>query len=289
MSKSFFKLILFLILFFSFFDSNAQNSDYKKGDFYTYWCWNWSWYSKSDIHFKGDNYDFKIHKAKAQDRQSEFSVDTYLNPANMTIPQYNFRFGYFIKKNVDISFGIDHLKYVVEQNQIGRISGFINNTGTKYDGVYNNTLLPIRESDKIRLPFAIEMSPYNKPILLVKSKHHLKEKFKWDISTKVFIYTSSIRQILTNYLSDRNYSDCPVKKNFLDRVMSNAGMEADFDEIPEYFDKNKNINIEAVEWIEHITAGCIDTPVQFKGRTVNYLKIFEEDCIRFNQENTHEN
>ena len=156
-------------------------------------------------------------------------------------------------------------------------------------GQNSNTLLPIRESDKIRLPFAIEMSPYNKPILLVKSKHHLKEKFKWDISTKVFIYTSSIRQILTNYLSDRNYSDCPVKKNFLDRVMSNAGMEADFDEIPEYFDKNKNINIEAVEWIEHITAGCIDTPVQFKGRTVNYLKIFEEDCIRFNQENTHEN
>ena len=156
-------------------------------------------------------------------------------------------------------------------------------------GQNSNTLLPIRESDKIRLPFAIEMSPYNKPILLVKSKHHLKEKFKWDISTKVFIYTSSIRQILTNYLSDRSYSDCPVKKNFLDRVMSNAGMEADFDEIPEYFDKNKNINIEAVEWIEHITAGCIDTPVQFKGRTVNYLKIFEEDCIRFNQENTHEN
>ena len=186
MSKSFFKLILFLILFFSFFDSNAQNSDYKKGDFYTYWGWNWSWYSKSDIHFKGDNYDFKIHKAKAQDRQSEFSVDTYLNPANMTIPQYNFRFGYFIKKNVDISFGIDHLKYVVEQNQIGRISGFINNTGTKYDGVYNNTLLPISE-DFLKLEYTDGLNYINfeirkhsstfvLPIGALGSKNNLKLK-----------------------------------------------------------------------------------------------------------------
>ena len=153
----------------------------------------------------------------------------------------------------------------------------------------SNTLLPIRESDKIRLPFSVEMSPYNKPILLVKSKHHLKEKFKWDISTKVFIYTSAIRQIITNYISDKSYSDCPVKKNFLNKVMSNAGMEPDFEEIPEYFDKNMNISYEAIEWIENLTAGCIDTPVQYKGKNVNYLKIFEDDCIRFNQEQTSEN
>lgn len=162
--------------------------------------------------------------------------------------------------------------------------------GVKSNTIKNsNTLLPIRESDKIRLPFSIEMSPYNKPILLVKSKHHLKEKFKWDISTKVFIYTSAIRQIITNYISDKSYSDCPVKKNFLNKVMSNAGMEPDFEEIPEYFDKNMNISYEAIEWIENLTAGCIDTPVQYKGKNVNYLKIFEDDCIRFNQEQTNEN
>ena len=37
------------------------------------------------------------------------------------------------------------MKYVLEQNQLSRISGFIENSGTKYDGVYNNTLLPISE------------------------------------------------------------------------------------------------------------------------------------------------
>ena len=214
MSKSFFKLILFLILFFSFFDSNAQNSDYKKGDFYTYWGWNWSWYSKSDIHFKGDNYDFKIHKAKAQDRQSEFSVDTYLNPANMTIPQYNFRFGYFIKKNVDISFGIDHLKYVVEQNQIGRISGFINNTGTKYDGVYNNTLLPISE-DFLKLEYTDGLNYINfeirkhsstfvLPIGALGSKNNLKLKTIYGVGLG-FMLPKTDSTLLNNERNDNFY------------------------------------------------------------------------------------
>tara|TARA_B100001175_G_C19496566_1_gene635684 strand:+ start:397 stop:1212 length:816 start_codon:yes stop_codon:yes gene_type:complete len=145
MSKSFCSIFIVFILLFSLTESNAQNIDNKKGNFYSYWGWNFSWYTKSNINFKGDNYDFTIHKATAQDRQTKFTLNNYLNPANITIPQYNFRFGYFIKDNIDVSFGIDHLKYVLEQNQLSRISGFIENSGTKYDGVYNNTLLPISE------------------------------------------------------------------------------------------------------------------------------------------------
>ena len=139
--------LLFLCLSLIFFtSSSAQNSvDNNKGDVYSYWGWNWSWYSKSDIHFKGDNYDFTIYNASAQDRQTEFNFDKYLNPATITIPQYNFRVGYFIKKNIDISFGVDHMKYVLEQDQLARVSGFIENSGTVYDGVYDNTLLPISE------------------------------------------------------------------------------------------------------------------------------------------------
>ena len=127
-------------------NSSAQTTgNYNKGDIYSYWGWNWSWYSKSDIHFKGDNYDFTIHNATAQDRETKFSFDKYLNPSTITIPQYNFRFGYFIKKNIDVSFGIDHMKYVLEQDQLSRISGFIENLGTVYDGVYDNVLFPISD------------------------------------------------------------------------------------------------------------------------------------------------
>ena len=57
------------------------------------------------------------------------------------------------------------------------------------------------------------MSPDSKPILLVKSKLNLKEQFKHDIKTKVFIYTSVIKQILTIYLSDNNFKNCYEKKD----------------------------------------------------------------------------
>jgi hypothetical protein len=139
--------LVFLSLSLSFFtNSSAQNTgDYNKGDIYSYWGWNWSWYTKSNIHFTGNDYDFILHNVAAQDRQTKFQFKKYFNPKNISIPQYNFRIGYFIKDNIDISFGIDHMKYVLEQNQLGRISGFIQNSGTIYDGFYDNSLLPISD------------------------------------------------------------------------------------------------------------------------------------------------
>lgn len=84
MSKYFLKILFFTLMFLYFFNSEAQTkSSYNKGDIYSYWGWNFSWYSKSDIHFKGDNYDFTIHDATAQDRQTEFSFDNYFNPATI--------------------------------------------------------------------------------------------------------------------------------------------------------------------------------------------------------------
>jgi hypothetical protein len=104
---------------------------------YFYWGWNWDQFSKSDIRFTGTDYDFTLSKVVANDRQSPFAFNIYLNPANMTIPQYNFRVGYFIKNNWDISFGIDHMKYVMQNDQTVEISGNIKNTGTEYDGDYS--------------------------------------------------------------------------------------------------------------------------------------------------------
>jgi len=61
----------------------------KKGSFYAYWGWNRSLYSKSDIHFKGNNYDFTLTNIEARDRQSKFAFSTYFQ--TVTIPQYNLR------------------------------------------------------------------------------------------------------------------------------------------------------------------------------------------------------
>ncbi len=154
------------------------------------------------------------------------------------------------------------------------------------DSEISNTLLPIRETDKISLPFAVEMSPDSKPILLVKSKLNLKEQFKHDIKTKVFIYTSVIKQILTIYLSDNNFKNCYEKKRFINKVISNTGTDPDLVEIPNYFDENNNINQEALDWIDNITSECLNNPVEFKGKKINYITVFEKNCReeRFDEE-----
>ncbi|MFD2591113.1 hypothetical protein ACFSTE_09745 [Aquimarina hainanensis] len=115
----------------------------NKGKFYFYWGWNVSQYSKSNIHFEGENYDFTIHNAKAHDKVTKpIGYDKYLNPANLTIPQTNARIGYYFHDNWNASIGLDHMKYVMEQYQTARISGDIylteDNEGTTYfNGTYN--------------------------------------------------------------------------------------------------------------------------------------------------------
>lgn len=115
--------------------SNSQQID-QKGRLYFYWGWNWSWYSHSDIHFTGTDYDFTLYNVSAQDRQTKFSAYYYLNPMNITIPQYNLRVGYYFSDHYSISIGIDHMKYVMNDGQAVKISGSIDNSGTLYDGVY---------------------------------------------------------------------------------------------------------------------------------------------------------
>ena len=47
-------------------------------------------------------------------------------PANITIPQTNYRIGYFFKEHYTISVGVDHMKYVMIADQKVQINGEIN-------------------------------------------------------------------------------------------------------------------------------------------------------------------
>jgi len=138
-----------LLLLTSFAGINrAQSATHqinRKGKFYFYWGWNRAGYSNSDINFRGKDYNFTLKKVAATDRQTEFSVDKYLNPANATIPQYNFRIGYYFTNHYSVSFGIDHMKYVVRENQFVKISGSISKTGTVYDGTYVEENIQIKK------------------------------------------------------------------------------------------------------------------------------------------------
>ena len=78
-------------------------------------------------------------------RQTKFSFDSYFNPANITIPQTNYRIGYFFKENYTISIGVDHMKYVMIANQHVTINGNIGIGNTTYDGTYTNETIQLTE------------------------------------------------------------------------------------------------------------------------------------------------
>lgn len=114
------------------------STDSKKGKLYFYWGWNTAQYSSSDIEFKGEDHNFVLKNVKSHDHDLRWKVSEHLNPGRLTIPQFNFRVGYFLNDHWDISIGTDHMKYVVNDLQTVKISGYIEGTGTVYDGVYDN-------------------------------------------------------------------------------------------------------------------------------------------------------
>ena len=101
----------------------------NKGKFYIFWGGNRESYSKSDIRFKGADYDFTLHNVSAHDKPKGFHLD-YFNPARMTIPQTYLRIGYFISDHYNISIGFDHMKYVMYNDRRVNYSGYYPNAGS---------------------------------------------------------------------------------------------------------------------------------------------------------------
>lgn len=131
-------LVFFVLLAWGGIPGFAQQFLPKKGQFFCYWGYNRAWYAPSDIHVYGPGYDFTAYQLKAKDRPSPISLD-YINPTKISIPQYNFRFGYHLTDRWVLSVGSDHMKYVVVQDQTAAISGIITpEFSDKYQGVYLN-------------------------------------------------------------------------------------------------------------------------------------------------------
>lgn len=136
--------LIICILVFSF-GLNAQNEatptatsvTKQKGNFYFLWGYTRAWYSKSDIHFedhsnkyypatgKYHDYDFTIYDVKATDRPDFHQL---YDIANITIPQFVGRIGYYFnnKQDFGIEINYDHTKYVATDFQKVKIKGSFN-------------------------------------------------------------------------------------------------------------------------------------------------------------------
>ena len=147
------KIILVALLFvqnflFSQDTLTTKYTAHNKGKFFVYWGGNRETYSKSDINFSGNGYNFTVENATANDKPKGWHID-YFNPARMTIPQTNFRMGYFVSDKYAVSVGVDHMKYVMNQNQTAALQGFINleanDPAAIHNGIYNGNAKVLTE------------------------------------------------------------------------------------------------------------------------------------------------
>jgi len=143
------KRVLFIIIILLSCYGFAQSQDlvqpkkftaHNKGKIYIFWGGNRDSFSKSDIRFKGEDYDFTLRDVKAHDRPKGWHID-YINPTRLTIPQTNFRIGYFITDKYNISLGLDHMKYVMYNDKTVKYSGNYPNRGSFGEAVLDENIL----------------------------------------------------------------------------------------------------------------------------------------------------
>ena len=115
-------LFLFFALAFSI-SLFSQKKFVRNGSFYFSWGYNTEWYSNSNIHVSqpGMGNDFTFQNIQAHDH---IGWDR-LFQSQISIPQYNYRIGYFFnaKQDLGIELNFDHTKYVVTQGQTDHVSG----------------------------------------------------------------------------------------------------------------------------------------------------------------------
>ena len=151
--KLFLRIPLFIFIFLGSLQisiaqsvtSQDLNVRHNKGKMFIYWGWNRASYSHSNISFHGDSYNFKLSQVVAKDRQTPWDPSIYLNPALITIPQTNFKMGYFFNDHYSISWGVDHMKYVMVQDQTVKINGDIATENSPYKGTYTNEDIVLTE------------------------------------------------------------------------------------------------------------------------------------------------
>jgi hypothetical protein len=126
----------------------AQNKKVFKG-MYLQWGYNTEWYTQSNIHFRMSNgNDFTLHNVRAKDKPDLDAV--YKSPGDISIPQYNYRIGFYLNKSLtrSIELNFDHAKYVVTDFQKVRVTGIIDKQQIDADSILNpETFLHLEHTD----------------------------------------------------------------------------------------------------------------------------------------------
>ena len=128
------KYLLLLLTIIIVHTSSAQKKE-RKGEFYISWGYNKEYYTLSNVTINQpalkNNFTFK--NTLLVDNPG---WDSGIFNKALSIPQYNYRFGYFFDKNKDLAFEInfDHTKALFKDNQLIRMTGTYN--GARVDSSF---------------------------------------------------------------------------------------------------------------------------------------------------------
>ena len=115
------------------------------------------------------------------------------------------------------------------------------------------TLFPII-TDNIGTPFQIKMSPNSSkaPTLVINKKSKIKAKLVNDPYTMILVYSAAVREILTNFLINSEYSEDIWKERWIKFIHKSQG-DPDKDYPEPYFTEGlegSDINRDTIEWID---------------------------------------
>jgi hypothetical protein len=116
--------------------TNAQQKPAKKerkGEFYFSWGYNKEWYTRSSLKISQPELGNKFSFVNFQGHDHP-GWDEGLFSKALSIPQYNYRLGYFFNKKKGWGFEInfDHTKFLFPDDKMVHVKGIVNNK--PYDG-----------------------------------------------------------------------------------------------------------------------------------------------------------
>lgn len=122
------RLLTLVLLLLPVLSEAQTSSKERKGEFYFSWGYNKEWYTNSNVKVNQPslNNHYTLRNVQSHDRPG---WDEGLFSIPISIPQYNYRLGYFFNKKKGLAFEInfDHTKHIIRNKQIVRLTGTLNN------------------------------------------------------------------------------------------------------------------------------------------------------------------
>ncbi len=124
----------------AFAQTEQKQKKKRAGAIYASWGYNTAQYTLSTLHVKQPSLgnDYQLVNVKAHDNKG---WDKDLLKQQITIPQYNYRLGYYFNEKQDLAIEInfDHVKYIIADNQRMKIKGTMNNAAIDEELYFSRT------------------------------------------------------------------------------------------------------------------------------------------------------